>query len=199
MLAPILYLDYDGVLHAEDVRLVRRRPCIFESNKLSDIPLFEFAPLLEQLLAPFPELRIVLATSWVRHLGYSYAREQLPPGLRVRVIGATWHSHMRYDQVGSGMPAFDLLTRYAAIKQDAARRKAERWLALDDNIEGWPEGERWRVVVPSDQRLGLAQPGIAEQLSAALQRLCRPPIPKSPDGKSITVGRYPMGKDPFDF
>jgi hypothetical protein len=169
---PILYLDYDGCLHAEDVRLMKRRPVIFENNMVSPRALFEHVPLLEQLLAPHPELRIVLSTSWVRHMGYSYSLKQLTPGLQARVIGATWHSHMQHENTGA--ECFDQLTRFQAIRADAARRKILWWLALDDNLDGWPEASRHRVVAPTDPILALGQPGKADELAAALGQLCSP-------------------------
>lgn len=56
MVTPVLYLDYDDCLHADDVRLVKGKPVIYVDGKPSDQPLFEYAGLLEQLLAPHPDL-----------------------------------------------------------------------------------------------------------------------------------------------
>jgi len=62
----ILYLDFDGVLHrylvneaSPDRRVLRGMG-----------PLFEFAPVLVDLQAPHPALRIVLATDWVEFPGF---------------------------------------------------------------------------------------------------------------------------------
>ena len=176
MKRPTLYLDYDGVLHAEDVRVRRGKPpIIYEDNKPSDRPLFEHLALLDELLLPYPDLVIVLATSWVRQLGYERAREHLTPSLQARLIGATWHSHMKFDDFrgyNSGMIPFDNFTRYQTILADATRRGNDRWLALDDNIEGWPVDQLHRVVAPTDPILGLAQPGKADELRIALAKLC---------------------------
>mgnify|MGYP000866005943 CR=1 FL=1 len=156
---PILYLDFDGVLHPADVRVLPadRHPRVYVRGQPTDRPLFEHLPLLEQLLKPYPQLRIILATSWVREFGYEYALEQLTSSLRERVIGATPN------------PA---LARYYCIQIDAEERGVTKWLALDDDLNMWPESEMARVVAPTDRLLGLAQPGIEEQLSAALVRLC---------------------------
>ena len=167
---PNLYLDFDSCLHAEDVRLVKGRPVIFENGMISPRPLFEHVPLLEQLLAPHPELRIVLSTSWVRHLGFSYAKEQLSAGLQARVIGATWHSHMRQENAGA--ECFAQLSRFQTICADAARRRNDLWLALDDDLDGWPDAWRHKVVAPTDPILALGQPGKADELAAALEKLC---------------------------
>ena len=93
----LLYLDYDGVLHHEDVRWHPRRGVYL--NAPPEFRLFQHAELLETLLAPHPDVSIVLSTSWVRVLGYSRSVKRLPPGLRERVIGATYHSNMHAGAV----------------------------------------------------------------------------------------------------
>lgn len=156
---PVLYLDFDGVLHPADVRVspTDRRPQVYVRGQPTDQPLFEHLPLLERLLAPYPQLRIILSTSWVREFGYEFALKQLTPSLLTRVIGATLYP----------APA-----RYYCIQIDAEERGLTKWLALDDDLNCWPENEMARVVAPTDRLLGLAQPGIAGQLSSALERLC---------------------------
>jgi len=161
----VLYLDYDGVLHPADVRVTTdalRRPQVYIRGKPTSHPLFEHVELLESLLQPFPALRIILATSWVREFGQEFALEQLTPNLRARVIGATWRPGMRFQP-----PA-----RYYCIQIDAEERGFERWLALDDDLYCWPKNELHRVVAPVDRLLGLAEPGIAEELQAKLSALC---------------------------
>jgi hypothetical protein len=78
----------------------------------------------EALLEPFPALRIVLATSWVREFGYDFALRQLTPNLQSRVVGGTWRDGMQVQP-----PA-----RYYCIQMDAEERGLERWLALDDDL-----------------------------------------------------------------
>lgn len=157
---PILYLDYDGVLHPADVRVSPsepRRPRVYARGQPTDRPLFEHLPLLERLLEPYPQVHIILSTSWVREFGYEFALEQLTPSLRERVIGATLYP----------APA-----RYFCIQIDAEERGLTHWLALDDDLNMWPEAELRRVVAPTDRLLGLAEPGVADELSAALAALC---------------------------
>jgi len=162
---PILYLDYDGVLHPADVRVTRGeplRPRVYSGGQATNHPLFEHAPLLERLLQPFPDVRISLATSWVRTLGYDAARARLPPALLERVVGTIWHG---------ALLAFPPRTRHDAIQVDVEDRGVERWLALDDDITGWPDNRRHLVIAPNNPWLGLAQPGIADELSTALELL----------------------------
>ena len=71
----ILFLDFDGVLHED--------PCFDEQR------LFARAPGLAQALEPFPEVRIVLSTSWRSKSTLAQMTQPLPPALQARVIGAT--------------------------------------------------------------------------------------------------------------
>jgi hypothetical protein len=162
---PVLYLDYDGVLHPADVRVTQdepHRPLVYIRGQPSSHPLFEHANLLESLLEPHPTLRIILSTSWVREFGYEFALQQLPPSLQSRVIGATWRTGMRVQP-----PA-----RYYCIQIDAEERGLERWLAVDDDLYCWPDNELYRVVAPTGPLLGLAEPGIADELEQKLRWLC---------------------------
>jgi hypothetical protein len=160
MTAPILYLDYDGVLHAADVRVTKDAPLqpqVYVRGEPTDQPLFRYMALLELLLAPYPELRIVLSTSWVRAFGYEFAVKQLSPTLRERVIGAT---------------TFQAPTRFDSIDIDAQGRGLTRWLALDDDLCGWPEKLRHLIVAPTNPVLALAQPGVAAEMAKMLDALC---------------------------
>lgn len=165
-MAPILYLDYDGVLHPPDVRATMAeplRPRVYEKGRPTDRPLFEHASLLVTILAAFPQVRISLATSWVRALGYEFAVQQLPPALRTRVVGTIWQGWML---------KFPPPRRHDAITTDAEERGVGRWLALDDDVEGWPANRRHLLVAPKNPWLGLSQPGLADELSGALELLC---------------------------
>ena len=163
---PVLYLDYDGVLHPADVRVTKdepHQPRVYQAGRATPHPLFEHAPLLERILQPFPAVRISLSTSWVRTLGYEFARQQLPPGLRERVVGTVWQGFLLN---------YPPRTRHDAITTDVEERGVQRWLALDDDVDGWPDRRRHLVVAPTDTWQGLAQPGLADELTAALDLLC---------------------------
>jgi len=59
-----------------------------------------------------------------------------------------------------------------AIATDAEERGFGRWLAPDDDVESWPAARRHSVVAPTNPWQGLAQPSVADKLSAALELLC---------------------------
>ena len=91
----ILFFDFDGVLHPEAAFLVKGRPTLKAEGEL-----FMWAPPLIKTLADFPEVQIVLSTSWARELSFNRARQCLPAELRRRVIGSTWHSPMSFKREG---------------------------------------------------------------------------------------------------
>jgi len=159
--ASLLFLDYDGVLHHEDVRRVRGVGPVVQVGSL-----FEHAPVLERLLEPYPAVRIVLSTSWVRVLGYDEAKRYLPPALSARVVGATTHTKMRMSELG---------VRGAEVWTDVCRRRAHpRWVAIDDTDEGWHEIARPHFVLSHPEQ-GLGHPDVATALEAALAVYCGGP------------------------
>lgn len=166
----ILFLDYDGVLHRDAVFVEHRRPVL-----RGDGVLFEWTPLLACALEPYPEVKIVLSTSWSRMRGFSRARDVLPQPLRDKVIGSTWHSAMGKSEIGGfRLPTtwWDSSTRYQQIAAYVARVKtALNWLAIDDNDEGWAKEHRDRLVLTDPER-GLSDPKVLALLRARLDSLC---------------------------
>ena len=75
----VLYLDFDGALHPDAVFKYPKPPTI--RLQAPGHELFESAPLLDQLLAQYPDIRIVLSTSRVQELGFDDARGGATPGL----------------------------------------------------------------------------------------------------------------------
>jgi len=123
--------------------------------------LFENAELLVEALAPYPEVAIVLSTSWVRVLSYSLAKAYLPEALRSRVIGATFHSAMNKLE-------FDAMSRGAQVLADATRRSATSWVALDDDDEGWGAAASTHLVL-TERTSGLSEPQTLKVLSEKLK------------------------------
>jgi len=111
----ILFLDFDGVLHED--------PCFDEAR------LFARAPNLAEALAPFPEVAIVLSTSWRTHWTLAEMTRPLPAALRRRVVDAT-------PQISpSDAPAALRPYRRQAecscwLQQNRLEQSA--WVALDD-------------------------------------------------------------------
>jgi len=156
----LLYLDFDGVLHHEDVRWSPARGAYMNAPGED---LFAYAQLLESQLQQLPDLRIVLSTSWAAHYGFSRAAERLPEGLRRRAIGSTWHSQMNRQ-------VFDSTPRGLQVIQDLQRRRPTAWFALDDDPEGWPAWAK-PYLVQTDGAVGISAPIAQEQIQDQLNRL----------------------------
>jgi hypothetical protein len=131
----LCYLDFDGVLHSDEVYLSRDSGIHIQTEGRA---LFEWAPILDDLLAPHFDVSIVLSTTWVAKFGFDFARNALPSGLQQRVIGATYTSeNLRY---------FDAWPRGKQVTSDVQIRKPSRWFALDDDLSGWPESASGHVI-----------------------------------------------------
>jgi len=157
----VIYCDYDHVLHGGALRY-RKPPSL--RPETSGQTLFQNAPILARLLEPYPDLKIVLSTSWVKELGFARARGYLPQALQQRVVGATFHKrHMRKDE-------FSNLTRYEQIMADVQRRRPTRWLAIDDDLQGW-RPEYALHIVPMPPVLGLSSPAAAPELKRRLAKV----------------------------
>jgi hypothetical protein len=157
----VLYLDYDGVLHHAN--------CLWHPKRGAYLvappghTLFQHADLLAAELAPYPELQIVLSTSWVVRYGVSASAKRLPPMLRERVIGATYHSKMPKDE-------FWAIPRGQQVSADVARRQSRDWIALDDNVEGWT-AESDGHFIQTHEHDGFGDSGVLLRLRSRLAQM----------------------------
>jgi hypothetical protein len=133
---PLLYLDFDHCLHACDA--YKTADGIVPSDP--SVRFFEFAGVLETMLAPYPALRIVLSTSWVEAIGFEAARDGLPlSSLRARVVGATFNPKENFAW------AWREISRGQQVRHHVTRYGIKKWLALGDMREGF-EGVEARLV-----------------------------------------------------
>lgn len=140
----ILFLDFDGVLHSDEVRIdpFRRSKEFLETLSLTDEQrryltadgrgvhgrnLFEHAGRLFEIIAPFPSLKIVISSSWREYFDHDKLLTFLPPLLAERVIGQTPQCDS-YGGVGSR-----LLEVLAYL--DGNGVADEPWIALDDQAQ----------------------------------------------------------------
>lgn len=158
---PVCYLDYDGCLHHCNVRWSKQRGLFLEAP--GRYSLFQHVRILEELLAPYPAVRVVLSTSWAQKLGLKAAVHYLPESLQRRVIGATY-------EVAQGDDFFPYLNRGEQVLLDVQRRGPSAWLALDDDQIGWPTWTQARVVF-TDPYEGLAPPEVQGAIREKLRAL----------------------------
>lgn len=160
---PILYLDFDGVLHGSEVLLIKGIPTLKGYD--SSMTLFCWAPILADILESYPTVEIRLSTSWVPILGFDYAKAQLPSVLQERITGSTWHTkHKRRPDLWHDK------TRFEQIMSDVKEHGIKSWVALDDDGGRW--GKEYRDhLVWTDGDLGLSDESDQMKLMTTLQRL----------------------------
>lgn len=125
----ILYLDFDGVLHHHFV-LAKIDGTPYYPPEIAELgyALFQYA---NELLIP-EGISIILSTSWSNNRGAStdYAKAFLPEHLASKVIGRT-------KDIYKGSRWFNSLERGSQIRAHASQFEVTKFLALDDNIEGF--------------------------------------------------------------
>lgn len=157
-----IFIDYDGVMHHAEVYV---HPKMGIYIRALGFTLFQWMPILERLLAPYPEVAIILSTSWVPVKSFSFAKGQLTPALRERVIGATFHKREMNKEL------FAQLTRASQILGDVSRRgiiEAD-WIAIDDDAEGWPFMYA-RNLVRTEAAVGISDAEVQAEIEAWLAK-----------------------------
>ena len=165
----VLYLDFDGVLHSHAVYVSRRKGIHFGPEALEHGQqsghvhrLFEHCTLLESLLEPYPQVQIVLSTTWAQK-SYTQAKKRLPQSLQERCIGGTCHREMNLQQ-------FRQEPRGLQVYADVCRRMPDRWIALDDDYLNWPVWTR-DLFIRTDPHLGISAPLVLAELKAKLAQV----------------------------
>lgn len=164
----ILYLDFDGVVHHESVLRHPKRGIYFDPVRAKDRRLFEWAGILEDAIRPYPAVRIVLSTSWVRVLGYRRALTHLPDSLGNLVIGATYHRRFHRPEVLDPWMQH-VVPRGQEVWRDVLRRRPTQWVAIDDDGDGWPIEAAGRLVL-CDGSVGLSSATTQRELRCTLKR-----------------------------
>lgn len=157
----VLYLDFDGVLsHERVLHDPQRGPYLDAPERYS---LFQYAPILVEMLEPHAGVLIVLSTSWAQKYGLAQTVGRLPPALQRRVVGAT-------GDVAEPGDLFGYLSRGEQVALDVERRRPSGWLALDDDMVGWPKWTQSHVIF-TDPYEGVSPASIQAAVRAALAQL----------------------------
>ncbi|MBT9466269.1 MAG: hypothetical protein IV113_19785 [Hydrogenophaga sp.] len=164
----VLYLDLDGVVHHEAVLWDPRRGISMSPVIAPGRVLFEWVHYLEDALAPYPAVALVLSSTWCVRPGYAKTLKRFPGGLRSRFIGGTFHRRVHGADPWNHAD-FQGSARGLQIWADVQRRKPRAWLALDDDLDGWPEWARDNLVA-CDGRTGLSDTKVRAELSEKLGR-----------------------------
>lgn len=153
---PVLYLDYDGVLHPSDVWMIDNQP-VLQFKDDPSLTLFCWAPILEEILAGVDkagQIKIVLSTTWAHRFGFERASEHLPESLKSRVIGVT-----------EGFP----VPRLTQITVHAEDNQISRWIAIDDDFSATEKHQD--KLIRCSGSLGISSIKVQQELRGKLEVL----------------------------
>ncbi len=163
----VLYLDLDGVVHHEKVLWHPRKGIYMSPYEAAGHSLFEWVPFLESVLQPHPAVALVLSSTWCIRPGYSATLKRLPATLSARFIGGTYHKRVHgVDPWNLSM--FRTTPRGVQVQEDAQRRRPQQWIALDDDLEDWPDSCRQNLVA-CEGTTGLSNPEVQHELREKLR------------------------------
>ncbi|WP_284426792.1 HAD domain-containing protein [Acidovorax sp. SUPP1855] len=165
----VLYLDFDGVLQHQAVYWHPRRGAFINQREAPGHTLFEWTHFLEQTLAGFPDVRLILSSTWCIAPGYGKALKRLPESLRSKFIGGTFHRRVHGADPWI-FESFRRTPRWLQIWGDVKRRKPVHWLALDDDVSDWPR-EHLKNLVACDGNTGLSCVSVQAELREKLALL----------------------------
>ena len=152
--APILFLDFDGVTHPD--------PCDKER-------LFESLPLIESVLHRFPDVRVVLSTTWRQNHPIEELRGLFSDAIASRVIGGT-PTISDYDRDWYPV-ALSERPRQREIEAwlHQNRTLAHSWVAIDDRPH-WFNTECPNLLV-TDRATGFTESSAGQLQQMILERL----------------------------
>lgn len=143
-----IFLDFDGCLHPQGT------PALDEDFRPIDNPaLFQWLPILERILAPFPDVKIIISSDW---------RALMDDPTLIRLLGSLGP---RFD----GVVEIRRSPRAEELLLEATRRGLEHWIALDDHTSV-RESDDPRFV-RCDPLMGISDPNVQAELEAKLRTM----------------------------
>lgn len=144
----ILALDFDGVLH-------RIRG-----------PAFEHLPRFESILRQFPEVDIVVSSSWREAYTWDHILNYFSEDLHRRIIGAT-------PVLSAESPQYRAHVRHSEIRKFLvdSGRDPHRWIALDDDASLFPPMCEQLVLCDAQRGLDAATARLLRKKLWQLQKL----------------------------
>lgn len=142
-----IFVDFDGVLH--DANILRVDSQVGGKpirRAIQGRQLFEYAHLLAELLEPYPDVQVIVHSSWRRDSDADECRSMLAhTGLRIDGITPLL---LTYRGLGSA--------RQASIEQYVREYGITDWIVLDDEPQHFDESWLEGCLVVCDESLGLS-------------------------------------------
>ena len=145
--ARAIFVDFDGVLHDADIlrvgNLTGDKPIL---RAIEGRELFEYAHLLAELLKHYPNVQVVVHSSWRRDFDAAECRALLA------------HTGLRIDGVTPPLIAYRGLgsARQASIEQYVREHGIADWIALDDEPQQFDESWCNRRLIVCHENHGLS-------------------------------------------
>lgn len=155
----VLFLDIDGCLHPGGVYGTESGGVVSEFG--DDFCLLQFQPLLEERLKAYPNLKIVLSTNWVPHIGLDKTKSYFTESICERIVGSTF-------QVGMDFNDWNGITRGQQIRNYIEMFPVSDWIVLDDRIDGFDNEIFIKKHVCPDEYIGLGNLKTLNDLDEAL-------------------------------
>ena len=143
----ILFLDFDGVVHPTGESSPREGYWILYRG-----PVFISGHVLAEILCPYrDQIDIAISSTWGASRSLDALKALVQAKLAERVNDAVHHQLPPLDDFTRG---HEIDSRYAEIAYYlTATRYAGRWLALDDDDDGWPTEQR-NHLIHADRDIG---------------------------------------------
>jgi hypothetical protein len=123
---PTLLVGGDGTLHRGNGLVLADGSISLDTGNAP----FEFAPLLADLIEPYPKVEIVLTSGWMDFLSLDQMVSYLPVQLASRVVGWTrgYKAPFGYWKDGSA--------KTYIVRSYVIGHRLTNWLAIDDSLHG---------------------------------------------------------------
>lgn len=178
----VLYLGVSGVLHPSEslYLLLHGRASSADGHRP-----YEAVPLLERVLAGWPEVRIVLTSTQPWAKGLEPVLRELGPTLAPRVLGYTYEDLTTRLRFGRRQLPLSNEDYWRCVKSDLVRLHVEwlrpsAWIAVDDETILWSDLERAQHLVAVDGDKGLLDPTAQDRLLTVMTGNFGPPVGSGP-------------------
>jgi hypothetical protein len=148
----VIFLDIDGVLHPAGEAWT----CPDTGKTMGD-RLFRWLPVLISYLDKYPEVEVVIHSSWrFCHPTFEELLSELPLKLRARTVAST---------------GTEIAGRWQSVQDYISKNDIENFIILDDEPSAFGYEGRPEQLIPCRGTKGLADPQVQTKLKVALSKM----------------------------